>query len=143
MLATSQLPSAFLEQFDWFIRTFTTFELGTKYLLAEEHLSGQQVTYEGLVHNGECTTVGIVDSIMYPGTICFERFEYPSSLPQSVQLRMADIANRFMHGIGFNNGLFNIEFMYNPAHDTIHIIEINPRLVSQFADLYEKVDGLK
>ncbi len=25
--------------------------------------------------------------------------------------------------------------------DTIHIIEVNPRLVSQFADLYEKVDG--
>jgi hypothetical protein len=142
LLATSQLPSAFLEQFDWFIRTFTTFELGTKYLLAEEHLSGQQVTYEGLVHNGECNTVGIVDSIMYPGTICFERFEYPSSLPQSVQIRMAGIANRFMHGIGFNNGLFNIEFMYNPTCDTIHIIEVNPRLVSQFADLYEKVDGL-
>lgn len=142
LLATSQLPFEFLKQFDWFIRTYTTFELGTNYLLAEEHLSGKQVTYEGLIYNNECTTIGIVDSIMYPGTICFERFNYPSSLSDSVQLRMADIAGRFMRGIQFNNGLFNIEFMYNPENDSIHIIEINPRLVSQFADLYKKVDGL-
>lgn len=141
LLKTSQLPSDFLKQFDWFVDRHTTFKLNTNYLLAEEHLSGIQVTYEGLVHNGECATVGIVDSIMYPNTICFERFEYPSSLPPSVQLRMADIANQFMRGIGFDNGLFNIEFMYNPTNNTIHIIEVNPRLVSQFADLYEKVDG--
>ena len=44
--------------------------------------------------------------------------------------------------IGFNNGIFNIEFMYNMHRDTIHIIEINPRMASQFADLFEKVDGL-
>ncbi len=142
LLATSQLPLEFLKQFDWFVHTYTNFELGTNYLLAEEHLSGAQVTYEGLIHNSECTTIGIVDSIMHPGTICFERFAYPSSLPHSVQLRIADIASRFMRGVGFDNGLFNIEFMYNPTHDTIHIIEVNPRLVSQFADLYEKVDGL-
>lgn len=141
LIATSQLPFEFLNQFDWFIRTHTTFKLDTNYLLAEEYLSGKQVTYEGLMQNGECTTIGIVDSIMHPGTICFERFEYPSSLPHSIQLRIADIASRFMQGINFDNGLFNIEFMYNPACDTIHIIEVNPRLTSQFSDLYEKVDG--
>jgi hypothetical protein len=142
LLSTSQFPSTFLEQFNWFMRTHTTFEIGTNYLLAEEHLSGLQVTFEGLIYNGECMTIGIVDSIMYPNTICFERFEYPSSLPHTVQSRMTDIALRFMKSIGFDNGLFNIEFMYNPNHDTIHIIEVNPRLVAQFADLYEKVDGL-
>ena len=31
--------------------------------------------------------------------------------------------------------------MYNQENDTIHIIEINPRMCSQFADLFEKVDG--
>jgi predicted ATP-grasp superfamily ATP-dependent carboligase len=46
-----------------------------------------------------------------------------------------------MSGMGFNNSLFNIEFMYNPRARTIHIIEINPRMAAQFADLYEKVDG--
>jgi biotin carboxylase len=37
--------------------------------------------------------------------------------------------------------MFNIEMMYNAATDRIGIIEINPRMASQFADLYEKVDG--
>ena len=46
-----------------------------------------------------------------------------------------------MQGLGFDNGLFNIEMMYDPEADLISIIEINPRMASQFADLYEKVDG--
>lgn len=32
--------------------------------------------------------------------------------------------------------------IYNPEQDTIHIIEMNPRMASQYADLFEKVDGV-
>jgi hypothetical protein len=46
-----------------------------------------------------------------------------------------------MEGLGFDNGLFNIEMMYDRETGQISIIEINPRMASQFADLYEKVDG--
>jgi hypothetical protein len=46
-----------------------------------------------------------------------------------------------MVGLGFNNGMFNIEMMYDEELDLVSIIEINPRMASQFADLYEKVDG--
>ena len=84
---------------------------------------------------------GVVDSIMFPGTLVFSRFDYPSCLPQTLQARMGDIAARLMEGIGFDNGLFNIEMMYDDAADRIAVIEINPRMASQFADLYEKVDG--
>jgi hypothetical protein len=85
--------------------------------------------------------LGVVDSIMFPGTIAFSRFEYPSALPEGVQARMADLATTLMGGLGFDNGLFNIEMMYDADADRISIIEINPRMASQFADLYEKVDG--
>jgi biotin carboxylase len=78
---------------------------------------------------------------MYPGTISFERFEYPSSLPESVQQRMARVAERVMRRIGYDNGMFNIEMFYNSKKDLIQIVEINPRLVGQFADLMEKVNG--
>ena len=54
---------------------------------------------------------------------------------------MADIAKRLMSGLGFDNGMFNVEMMYDARDDRIAIIEINPRMASQFADLYEKVDG--
>lgn len=46
-----------------------------------------------------------------------------------------------MEGIGFSHGMFNVEFMFDGATDAIRIIEINPRMASQFADLHEKVDG--
>lgn len=54
---------------------------------------------------------------------------------------MADIANLLMSGLGFDNGMFNVEMMYDARENRIAIIEINPRMSSQFADLYEKVDG--
>ena len=41
----------------------------------------------------------------------------------------------------FEFGLFNIEMFYNPETGDAKIIEINPRISYQFADLYEKVDG--
>jgi len=116
-------------------------EVGGGRLIAEGLLEGDQVTIEGYVIGGEVNTLGVVDSIFFPGTLAFSRFEYPSALPDGVQGRMADIARRVMRGIGFDNGLFNIEMMYDARRDRIAIIEINPRMASQFADLYEKVDG--
>ena len=115
--------------------------IGAKRLIAEGLLSGEQVTVEGYVYGGKAIILGVVDSIMFPGTLAFARFEYPSALPDSVQARMAEIATAVMEGLGFDNGLFNIEMMYDRETDRIAIIEINPRMASQFADLYEKVDG--
>ena len=134
--------SGFVRPLDQMLARYTTLERGGGYLLAEDVLEGAQVTVEGCVFRGEVRIVGIVDSIMYPGTISFARFEYPSSLPPEAQERMADIARRFVRHIGFDDGLFNIEMMYDAGADTIHIIEVNPRMCPQFADLMEKVNGV-
>ncbi len=123
------------------LERYTGVSIGTKRLIAEGLLKGEQVTVEGYVHGGAATIMGVVDSIMFPGTLAFSRFDYPSHLPESVQARMAEIAAILMQGLGFDNGLFNIEMMYDAGADQISIIEINPRMASQFADLYEKVDG--
>lgn len=110
-------------------------------IIGEELLEGAQCTIEGFVINHIIHIIGIIDSIMFPNTISFSRFEYPSRLPGAIQERMSGIARRFIRGIGLNNSFFNIEFMYNSQRNSVHIIEVNPRMVSQFADLYEKVDG--
>ena len=115
--------------------------IGSKRLIAEGILKGAQVTVEGYAFGGKASVMGIVNSIMFPGTIAFSRFDYPSRLPEDVQAHMADIAVALMQGLGFDNGLFNIEMMYDSDTGRIAIIEINPRMASQFADLYEKVDG--
>ena len=128
--------------FNILLKKHTTFELDANLLIAEQILAGEQVTVEGFSWNGKVSIMGITDSIMYPGTMSFERFEYPSKLPIPVQQRMADIARELISGIELDHTVFNIEMFYNSETDAVHIIEINPRMSYQFADMFEKVDGI-
>lgn len=131
----------FTRPFNDLLRRYTDFEYDARYLLAEELLRGQQVTVEGFVHQGRIELIGVVDSIMHPGTISFARFDYPSALPLDVQGRMADVARSAIARTGLDDSLFNVEMFHDPAAGSIKLIEINPRMVGQFADLHEKVDG--
>jgi biotin carboxylase len=126
---------------DRMLERYAGVSIGTKRLIAEGVLNGRQVTVEGYAYGGKVSIMGVVDSIMFPGTLAFARFDYPSALPKGVQARMAEIATTVIEGLAFDNGLFNIEMMYDLETGQISIIEINPRMASQFADLYEKVDG--
>jgi hypothetical protein len=111
------------------------------WLIAEELLGGRQCTLDGLVRGGELTLIGVVDSIRLPNRVSFARFDYPSRLRRATQEKMAQIAHRVLRRIGFDNGLFNIEFFIDERGGTPKIIEINPRFSPQFSDLFEKVDG--
>jgi hypothetical protein len=112
----------------------------TRGFLAEELLEGLEVTYEGYVWQGAVTTIGVTDSVKYEGTGSFERFEYPSRLPASRQEELARIAGRVMPVLGFDGGLFNIEF-FVPDREPAKIIEVNGRIASQFAPLVAAVHG--
>jgi biotin carboxylase len=140
-LGSCRLPERFLKPLNDLIRAYTDFPMNASHLLAESLLEGVQVSLEGYVYRGKAHVMGIVDAVMYPGTISFQRFVYPSRLSADVQERMARIAADFILGIGYDNALFNVELMYNPATDLISIIEVNPKIASQFTDLFEKVDG--
>ena len=67
---------------------------------------------------------------------------FAESLNLVVVSRMEDIAACLMRGLEYGEGFFNVEFMVDFEDKSVQIIEVNPRLASQFADLYEKVDGL-
>jgi hypothetical protein len=112
------------------------------WLIAEELMGGRQCCLEGYVHRGEVTVIGIVDSIRLANRVSFTRFEYPSELPAVVQERMAEIARRAVPAIGLDNTLFNIELFWDAKREWPTIIEINSRLSAQFADLFQKVDGV-
>lgn len=113
-----------------------------RFFIAEELLPGRQVTVEGFVADGAPEVIGIVDSELHPGTGSFSRFVYPSTLPPAVQERMTRLACRCIAGFGLARCFFNIEMTWDELTDRIGIIEINPRMCGQFADLYEKVDGI-
>ena len=111
------------------------------WLIAEALLNGRQCTLDGLMCGGELTLIGVVDSIRLPNRVSFTRFDYPSRLRQATQAKMVDIAQRVLRRIGFDDGLFNMEFFVDERGEMPKIIEINPRFSPQFSDLFEKVDG--
>jgi hypothetical protein len=111
-------------------------------MLLEEPVDAPQFNLDGYVFRGEVRAIGVVDAVMYPGTGAFQRFERPSRLAARVQERALDVASRFFKAVGFDHGFFNMEFFYDAATDALKVIEFNPRLASQLADLYRRVDGL-
>lgn len=130
-----------LRSFNSLLARYTQLERSADSFIGEELLTGKHVSLEGYCHQGTTHVMGILDSFMYEGTQSFRRFEYPSRLPNEVQTRMHAIATTLMPALNFDNGLFEIEMYYNPNLDEIRIVEVNPRMCSQFADLFEKVDG--
>jgi ATP-grasp domain-containing protein len=110
-------------------------------MVCEEIARGPQVTANGYARDGKVTMLGTVDSVMYPGTDQFQRFQYPSSLPQEQLSRVDALAVKLLEGMGFTHGMFNVEMRIDPATGRPRIIEINPRAAGQFYDLFERVDG--
>jgi hypothetical protein len=118
-------------------------EAGTAHsMMLEEPVRGAQYSLDGIAFNGEIKSLGVVDSIMYPGTQAFMRFDYPSRLPASAQAQALEVATKFLNAVGFTHGMFNMEFFYCQATQSLKVIEFNPRMASQFADLYARVDGI-
>jgi hypothetical protein len=110
-------------------------------MVCEELVRGRQVTANGFAREGKVTMLGTVDSIMYPGTDQFQRFQYPSALPPEQLRRVDAVARRLIEGTGFRHGMFNVEMRVDPVSGLPKIIEINPRAAGQFYDLFERVDG--
>lgn len=111
-------------------------------LIIEAPQHGRQYCLDGYFFDGSPRCLGMVDAIMYPGTDAFMRFDYPGHLPEDVRKQAEQVATRFMQAIGFSHGFFNMEFIHDKGTGQIKVIEFNPRLSSQFSDLYKRVDGL-
>ena len=117
-------------------------EIDADCFIAEGCIDGAiQVCVDGYAHDGKVHILGTVDSVMYPGTNAFMRFEYPSQLRADHVGRLETVARRAVEAIGFAHGLFNVELFFDQKTERITIIEINPRMAGQFSDLYERVDG--
>ncbi len=111
-------------------------------LLLEQPIAAAQYNLDGYVFEGAVRELGVVEPVMYPGTQAFMRWHYPCTLPAGVRARALDVARRFLDAVGFTHGMFNMEFFYDAARDRLTVIEFNPRMASQFSDLYLRVDGV-
>ncbi len=117
-------------------------EAGGQVCLAEESVSGRQLTVEGYRYCGKTHVYGAVDSVLHDDSSSFVRFQYPASVPEQVSDRMADISTRILDQVELDNTTFNIEFFWNEETDALNVLEVNPRHSQSHAELFEQVDGV-
>lgn len=110
--------------------------------IAEQIIAGRQCTLEGYARGRTVHVYGVVDSIRFPNRSSFARYQYPSHLPRRVRRRMAEVAERFITHVGFEDAPFNMEFFYDRPRDRINLLEVNTRISHSHTDLFEKVDGV-
>ena len=119
-------------------------QVGARACLAEEAAVGDQVTVEGFRAKPGTDPVvyAVVDSLPHPDVPSFERYQYPSAVPEAVQQRMADVASRVIKQIGLAWSTFNVEFFWDRASDRLTVLEVNPRHSQSHAKLLEYVEGV-
>lgn len=110
--------------------------------LAEQIISGVQAAPEGSLARGHYAVHGVLDMPRHSDGHGFSRFEYPSRLPDTVQKRMIDLSERYLRHVGFDDGCFNAEFMWDRDRDRLGLIEVNTRISQSHSDLFAKVDGM-
>ncbi len=117
-------------------------ERGARLCVAEEILGGWQCTVEGVVLGGKVHVHGIIDSHPVPGMSVFDRYEYPTVLPEAIQERLIDASRRVIDHIGYDDRAFNIEYFWDRETDAIKILEINARISQSHSFLFQQVDGV-
>ena len=145
MRATREHIGFIAKPFNWFIEQSENHEEFEKvdgwYCIAEEPISGDQCTLEGYVIDGEIHNHGLIDSMNYPGSSVFHRYQYPSKLPDEIKERMVEDARKVLQHIGYDNQTYNIEFFYDQQQDRLRLLEINQRISQSHAEIFERVDG--
>ncbi|MCC5884437.1 MAG: ATP-grasp domain-containing protein [Halomonas sp.] len=111
--------------------------------IVEQIVSGAQGAPEGTVFNGEFNVHGI---IAQPNSVSkdipYDRLEYPSNLPERIHREMIDVSRRFLEHIGYDNGCFNAEFMWEEETDKLWLIEFNTRISQSHSEIFIMVDGM-
>ncbi|MGO2931797.1 ATP-grasp domain-containing protein [Microbacterium sp.] len=118
-------------------------EIGPDTCLVEGAATGFQVTVEGYAHDGQIEVYGVVDSVTYPDTPSFLRYEYPSSrVPQHIQNYMAEVSRRVISAVDLTNSTFNIEYFWDPETESLNLLEVNARHSQSHAPLFAMVDSI-
>lgn len=123
------------------LQRFPQLRIDSHHLVVEEVIEGRQINVDGFVHDGVFHLLGIADELMYPGTMAFMRFACPSGIDAALQTRVRDASERVLRGFGLDHGFFNLEF-FVCEDGSLKLIEVNPRLAAQLAQLHEWVSGI-
>ena len=110
--------------------------------LAEAIIEGIQFAPEGSVSGGEFSVHGTVDMHKDESGLSIERLDYPArTVPQHVQEQAIATTETLLHHIGFDDGCFNAEYMWDEQREVLRLIEVNTRISQSHSVLFALVDG--
>lgn len=116
--------------------------IGGNHCIAEGIIAGTQGAPEGYMLEGEFHVHGLFDMVRDKNGKSFSHLQYPSQLPEPVQQRMVAKAEKILRQVGFDNGCFNVEYLWDEATDKLWLVEVNTRISQSHSDLFYKVDGM-
>lgn len=117
--------------------------IGGSACLVEEAATGMQVTVEGVSRDDDVEVYGVIDSVTYPDSPSFLRYQYPSvQVPQHIQNYMVDVSRRVIGAMGLTNSTFNIEYFWDRENEKLSLLEVNARHSQAHAQLFTLVDGI-
>lgn len=117
-------------------------EFGGNSCLAEEIITGMQIAPEGSVCNGKVEFHGMIDMNRAGGGVKLDRLEYPSAASPELTRKIEEVSEKLLSHIGFDNGCFNVEFMWDEAKDRLRLIEVNTRISQSHSEMFILVDGI-
>jgi|GEM_PF-1065988 len=105
-------------------------------LLVEEMVSGQPLTCDGFVYQGQVYFVGLVDTLeAEDGSV--DCYAFPAQVSCKQQQNIYDRVTNFIQDSGLDNSFFSAEFWLQ-GQDTPILIEINARMSATFGFLYQQ-----
>ena len=116
--------------------------IGGRHAIAEGIMKGVQFAPEGYVRNGKVHIHGFFDMMLGQGGDTVQGLRYPAQLPHDLEERSADVCRRILERVGFDDGCFNVEFLWDESAAKLWVIEVNTRISQSHCELFRKVDGM-
>ncbi|MGV9752272.1 ATP-grasp domain-containing protein [Nocardia farcinica] len=115
---------------------------GGRTCLAEQIVTGTQAAPEGSMFRGDYRVHGVFDMRKDAAGHSFVHLDYPArTVPEDIQRQMIDVTERYLRHVGYDNGCFNSEFMWDADTGKLWLIEVNTRISQSHSELFVKVDG--
>lgn len=113
-----------------------------QHAVAEGIMSGRQFALEGYVLNGEVHIHGTFDMLLDQGGKSVVGLRYPADLADGLEERSTEVCRKVLKQVGFDNGCFNVEYLWDEAQDKLWLIEVNTRISQSHCELFRMVNGM-
>lgn len=129
--ATDDIESAWKHTVDADEPRIRARNLNDAQYIAEERLSGSEVSVEALVRNGTVVFLNITDKDVAGGRYPVELgHTVPAPLPEPMQERLRELTHSLVRGVGFSDGIVHAEWIV--VDERPHLIECAGRMPGDY-----------